>query len=346
MGLTLRILWLPFLLACSQWLGAARAGEGDAPAAPAPAGERPVDDGYRALGDSDVAIPVPEGFVPASSFIGFQNLAHGASFVLKTWDLPLETALGGCTAETFGAQQRRLLGREEVEIGSRTGVLFELALSRGGHDYREWFLVLGDGQRTIGLAGIFAAARAKLVSDLMRKTVLAVRVGKVEAADPFAGLAFRLDPVPPFALCRVENGCGTFTAEGRLPEGGPGAPLLAVGPSTGRPDVRDRKAWAFARLKAVHQIREVRIRERLEVEADGMAGVEIVAEARHAEGGIPMVAYQLVLFDEDRYWLAQGLAGRDGHPEAVDAFRRMARSLTRRPAAGQREGAAKPETAD
>jgi hypothetical protein len=289
------------------------------------------DDGYRAFKDTDVMIRLPAGFVPATAFHGFQHPTMGSSFVLKTWNLPWAEKVAPFTREAFAATGRTMLGRETVEVAGRKGYLWELSLRRQGYDYKEWYLILDDGARTVGVTGIYPLLHQAVMSDKMKEAVLGLRIGKPKVYDPFAELPFTFTPVAPFALANRQKGSLLYTEKGVVSGEDPGAPVFAIGSGTAKVKARDRRGFAFKRLKATTRIQRPKTEKRAELTVAGLPAVEIVAKANDKQSDLPVVVYQLIVFDEGKYYAARGIAGAAKHAAAVEKFRAMARSLSRKP---------------
>jgi len=64
---------------------------------------------------------------------------------------------------------------------------------------------------------------------------------------------------------------------------------------------------------------------------DRLDGYEIVADAEDADSGTPLTVYQVILYDDGSYILMQGLVGTNLADEYLPEFKRLARSLKRKP---------------
>jgi hypothetical protein len=91
----------------------------------------------------------------------------------------------------------------------------------------------------------------------------------------------------------------------------------------------DLEAFSRARAGRIEQVRELTVVSGRPLAVDGLTGWELLADATDVKSGTALRVYQLVLRDGSRYYMAQGLVGRDGAAAWVEEFRTVAASFKR-----------------
>ena len=94
--------------------------------------------------------------------------------------------------------------------------------------------------------------------------------------------------------------------------------------------MQDRKQFSENRLAQTAQIENLSIETSKEISINGLSGYEIIAKASDRDTNIPLVVYQVILFDKESYYIIQGLVGENLKAEYLDDFQTMARSFKRK----------------
>jgi hypothetical protein len=110
----------------------------------------------------------------------------------------------------------------------------------------------------------------------------------------------------------------------------PTAPFFIAAPSLSDVPIQNQRQFAVDRLYETAETRIATIRSNLEVTIDGLDGYEIIAEGEDSDSEIPVVVYQVMLFDGDSYYLMQGLVGMQQAEEYLPEFQAMAESFKRK----------------
>jgi len=162
----------------------------------------------------------------------------------------------------------------------------------------------------------------------LQASVLSTRRIDVERPAPGEDVDFRVDSSR-LKLTRGIPKMLMYTKDGVLPVN-PGAPLFAVAPSLSAVPVADRQQFALDRLRQTAHTATRTVRSHEPVTIDGLDGYETFTEASDTGSGTPLAVYQVILFDNSRYILMQGLVGERLAAEYVPEFKAMAVSFRRR----------------
>lgn len=305
-------IWMLFLLAL---LAAPAAGEEAAPTRKKVAGTR-------------VSVLVPSGFTKAANFAGYERREGLASIAATELPHPAAKVIPGLTDRAWKTKGVTVKSREDVTVDGRKGILIHGAQSAEGAEFRKWIAVFGDGDGTVIVMGTFLAAAKEELSTKLRTSVLSARWRTDLEANPFEGLDFRVKP--PAAL-RLANRMGqmlSYTRDGEAVKPDPREPLFIVGPSLGGGKIADLGAFAKERVRKTATCTDIEIATGRAVEIGGLAGYEIVADAKHDKTRVGLVVYQVVLAREDSgYYIMQGLVGADRRDAWLAVFRKTARSF-------------------
>jgi hypothetical protein len=287
-----------------------------------------------------VVVTPPPGFEVADRFPGFMSEETGASVMVTELAGPFSEVAKGFNASGLRKQGMTLLSQDAAQYGTYLGVLISAAQSAHGVDYLKWMAAFGDDKTTYLVTATFPKKAEANLSDVLKKTVMGVRVG-VTDVDPFDALTFRISPTNEMKLAKVMANSILLSKGGVFPAKRVEIPIFIVGASASKGlTIPDKSAFAEARLKRVALLKEVRLTATEPVTIGGLDGVESIADALDADSAAKMLLYQVVLFDTDGYYLMQGIASdREGKAQ-LPTFKEIARSF--RKSQAQRQNSARP----
>lgn len=287
---------------------------------PGGCGEEPV-----AFPGAGVRLVCPDGFGKARDFEGFQQEETQSSVMALRIAGPFAQTTAGFSAEPMKRRGMTLVSREEVRIEGFPALLLAVEQSAYGTDFSKWMLVFGDETETRMVMATFPKADATGLSARLRDAVLGTKLAEVGPPD----VGFALTPSPGLKPATAFGKSLLFTREGTIPLKSREDPLFIAGPSIAKVPEGDAKTLAVRRIAQTEGTKVGALLESNAVRIDGLDGWELVAEATDAGTGTPLVVYQTMLFEKDRYLLLQGIAGAKARDEWLPEFRAMARSLRR-----------------
>lgn len=121
-----------------------------------------------------------------------------------------------------------------------------------------------------------------------------------------------------------------FTKGGIFPSKDINDPLFIIGQSISKTAIPDNEKHAKARILQISEITDVEIEQSNKVAIDDLNGYEITAKGKDAKSGQPMLVYQVMLFEEQSYFLMQGLVGRKNRQPNLKIFKEMTRTFKRK----------------
>ena len=128
---------------------------------------------------------------------------------------------------------------------------------------------------------------------------------------------------------RKGNMC-LLTRDGKAPRPSSDDTFLMIGTARPKTPLKGRRKFAEQRLMSTGSTINVSIVEGRDVRIDGIDGFEFVADAIDTDINQPVVIYQVVLFDKERYYLMQGFGRPAERKECLEAFRGVAGTFRRK----------------
>ena len=271
-------------------------------------------------------LAAPAGFRPATRFDGLSGPDGLTSIMVTGLPVPPGKVAEMWLPEKLRSQGISLVRKDQVRV---SGTLAELALvsqRAAGMELEKWILVFPASDRVFLCVATYPSAQHQMFRSQLREALLSI------SYEPGANIdkrpLFRVD-VTGLKLAHRMSGTEMYTLDGKPEQPSPGAPLLVVGPSIARVEPGDRRAYAEQRLRQTAHTKVGAIAEQAPLLVDDLPGHELVATATDASSGVPMTLYQVMLFEDDQYFLIQGLVGRDQASIYLPQFKRTARSFRR-----------------
>ena len=296
----------------------------------------PSTDEYVSFPSAGLMLRRPEGFTNGVRFDGFQQPTSQASVVVAMIPGPFSESTSEFTSERMLSSGMKLISREEFTHEGQPAIMLNVTQTAREIEFEKWILAFGDEKETRLITATLPKDESARLSNVLKTTVLSVRMdAEAAAASPNEGTAADqlISIEEKGELKRVKNiAIGKvlcFTRDAEFPLTSSQNPILMVGPSIAAEVPENRKAYAYGRLLKTAETRISRVKSSDEIQIDGMDGFEMVALGNDASSDTPILVYQVMLFDDDGYFLIQGLVGQDSSEEFVDTFKTMARSLRR-----------------
>lgn len=279
---------------------------------------------------SRIGIVPPQDMVVSKRFSGFENEERAAAITFA--EMPpqaYDQMVPGLTKEALKKQGLDLKTRENVKIGSKSGVLIGGAMT-GPVSGRKWVLVVKDASLT-GLVIAQVRGGQDGYSDAQIRDALksvALR-GAISLDEQVSALPFRVNDKAGFRPVRVLAGNSVLYTDG--PQDTIKAveqPMVILAAALQPlPNVEARNQFARAALNSNQILKDIRIERSEAFRLKGQDWHEIVARAKEAESGQDVVVMQSIQFDGARYVRMVGLTRAEQRDENLRRFRAVADGL-------------------
>jgi hypothetical protein len=276
-----------------------------------------------------VGLVPPPGMQLSKRFSGFENQRGSA---ITIFEMPPEAApqvLGGLAPEALKGQNITLRSREDTKVGDADAVLISGDQAIGGVTMRKWVMVAADPTVTAFLIAQDPQGAEGYGDDAMRAALKTVAVrAPLAMEDQIAALPFRLGDRAGFKP--VRTGGGSLLMSERGEDGGVGsgqAVVIVAGATEPGPGPEQRDAFAMAMLRANTALRELVFERAQGFRQKGAEWHEIVARAKDAVSGAPVVVMQTIRWDRDGFVRVLGIAPEAGRDDLLPRFRSLADSV-------------------
>jgi hypothetical protein len=296
-----------------------------------PATKTPADpQACTAVRGSKISLIKPDGFTDSSTFPGFQQESSGASIVVTEIPGPYSKVTAGFNAATLKTRGITLVSKENIQIEQYQGLLLQVNQSLDSSPFSKWITVFGDEQETVIVVATFPKDTAAKLSRSLKNTVLSAKWSRDKVVDPFADLKFGVTGTPNLKFAkRILNGL-FYSKGGTFPLTAVNDPFLVVSQSISKVIIGDRQRFAKQRIGQVQQVKNLKIGSIQPISIGGLSGYEIVANATDIANNQPTTVYQVMLFEEQTYYIIQGLVGNSSQAKYLPEFQKIAISFRKK----------------
>jgi len=273
----------------------------------------------------------PDGFDDAENFHGFQQESTQSSVMVLAMEVPFSESTAGFDAKQFRTKGMTLVSKENIEIDGSTGFLINVTQTAYGTEYAKWVVVFGDEKKTTMVTATFPKAHEAALSAQLKSVVLSTKHDNTPPPPPGSDVDFTIVASDKLKLTPVLSKTVAYTKDGIIPQKSPKDPLFGATRSFLLPPMQDKRQFATQELLQTAETKVSTITSTKEITIDSLNGFEIEADAEDAKSGIPLIVYQVILFEDDSYIVIKGLVGAELSADYLPEFKKMAHSLTRQP---------------
>lgn len=276
---------------------------------------------------SRIGLVPPKHMVVSKRFLGFEDAQQGNAVTLL--EMPpeaFEELSKGFTPENLKAQAVEVKSREELKIADRNALLVTGDQTSPGATVRKWLLAVEDPGMTAFVIAQAFADRGALTDEEMRAALISLRFRPPLTLDEqVAALPFRIPERAGFRVVRVITGNSVILTDG--PKDivqGAEQPIVIVAHAPGSaPQSAQRDAFARSILVSNTIFNDISVERAQTFRQKGSDWHEIVARAKEAASGQPVVLTQTIRFARDGYLRMLGVVRADARDEALPRFRSM-----------------------
>jgi hypothetical protein len=285
--------------------------------------------GYVSFPAAGVKLMRPAGFDDAENFHGFQQPSTQSSVMVVMIPGPYAETTRGFTADQFKTRGMTLRSKETIEINGMAGLLLSVKQNGYGTEFAKWIVALGDESETTLVTATFPESEETNLSDALRAVVLSTKSDDAPAPTPGTDSVFAIDASAKLKLTRGIGKMLSYSKDGTIPTESPQDPIFIAAPSLSGIPIDNKRQFAVQRLFQTAHTRITSVTSNTAITIDALEGYEIVADAEDVDSGTALKVYQVILYDEESYFLMQGLVGVKLADEYLPEFKAMARSFTR-----------------
>ncbi len=268
----------------------------------------------------------PAGFIPSTTFAGFQDNQTGAAIMINEFPAPYQSIADGFTAEALKTQGLTVTNRQTIDFNNSQATLIDATQPANGTTFIKQILIFGDTLQTVLVNGIYPEA-SKAVEPEIKAALLSTVYNASQDDNPLDAVAFSIDVTnTEFKLVKYLSGSLIYSIDGKIPTD---KPTLIVASSISKITAGNQRKYAEERLKKLPGGDLLAIREVEEVTIDNLKGYGITADAKTSDG-IRELVYQVMLFNEKGdYYIVVGQTKED-FQEYLATFRQIAGTFKRK----------------
>ena len=287
-------------------------------------------DKHKQIAGTKFFLVPPTGFIPATTFQGYQQLNSGASILVMEIPGPFSESTKGFNEQGLKTQGVVLKKKEEIKVNGNQGLFLTTEQFAYGTNYSKYILVFGDSKATYMVNGTFPKEVTELEKDI-RESMFSVIYESGLTVDPLSAVSFTVDTEnTKLKFGKSMTGMLLYTVDGKVPTESNDKTTFIVGLSLANVQTVDKKLTAITRLKRMPytdlKIDENKINE---IEIDGISGYEIVGEGLDKSNGTKEFVYQVMLFTDNGYYIMVGTTKND-FEQNLELFKKVARTLKRK----------------
>ena len=278
-----------------------------------------------------VSLKPPSGFTASPQFSGYWLESHDSSLIVTEFPGSFrEVSSGFSSPAELAARGLSLLSKQEIEISGLRGELLQVKQASSSTDYLKWIVVFGDDKESVMIAATFPKKHENELSQKMRMSILTATWNRGQKVSLTEGLNFTFTEIGELKLAKRIANSLLFTKGGIFPSKAIDDPLFLIAQSIGKIEANDLEQFAVSRISQTASVSHVEIEQSDKVTVDNLSGLEIVAKGKDIDSGQAMVIYQMILFENQRYYIMQGLISGAQRQNYLPAFKEMARLFKRK----------------
>ena len=278
-----------------------------------------------------VSVTPPKGFTAASHFPGYALDEIGASIVVVEFPTPLsEIAPSLSDSRALLKRGMTFVSRQEVRLKDRSGVLVKVTQNQAGTDYVKQLLVFGDDHKAVLIVATLPQSHESELAEKIKASLLSTVWDAGKDLSAAEGLRFEVAEMADLKIANRMVNMLTLTRKGIFPSKDINDPLFIVGQSFSNAVVADLDGFARSRIQRTASVTNIQPEYSEKVTIDNLTGYEMIAHATDSKSGQPMVIYQTILFENETYYLIQGLISAKEGDKYIAVFKEMARSFKRK----------------
>ncbi len=293
----------------------------------APAQEQGISEDYVEIPGTNVSLRRPQGFSLAPGFPGILREDAGSFVVVNQIPAALHDVKAQIAEEVqTSADGVKLLGTEDLQVSGLDALLVQLSQMDGTESVRKWILLFGNDSITVMLAASAPQAWESQLGDGLRQTLLTARYFPDRKVDPYYGLGFSMRESTVLEVRGHLPGGVLMTRRGAPTELTPEDPVLVVYP-TQNAEVAPLEILAMQQLTDTEQFTDFANFDEHPVTINGMAGYEIVADAKVTEVNTPVRILLVALRVGAGEMVLEGVVATAGWDQYLPEFRGLAESF-------------------
>jgi hypothetical protein len=291
-------------------------------------GEKDQQREYVVIPGTPVKIIPPEEFTLAPDMGGFKHNRLTASIMIQESPKDFKTISESYSASAQTQQGGELLLSLPVVVDSTDAMLCKTFRISEGLNFVQWTLVMKLQDHAITVIGTYLKQNDRELSGKVKEALLTTRINKI-VKDSRNALAFTIEGEPLRQAKVMQGPSIMFTESGEWSDRSIFQLSFFAGPSLENTLIERSPDFAIGQLRSICADCKVEKGGVKQISIDSLEGYEIVSYRTDSATNTQRLKYQVVLFEDTRYYLLAGTAS-ERHEENLSTFRTIAHTFKRK----------------
>lgn len=283
---------------------------------------------YVLIPGTPVNIIPPEEFTLAPDMGGFKHNRLTASIMVQESPKDFKTVSEGYSAPAQIQQGGELLLSLPVVVDSTDAILCKTFRVSEGLNFVQWTLIMKMEDHVITVISTYLKQNDRELSGKVKEALLTTRISR-KATDLKNALAFTIQGEPLKQAKVLQGPSVMFTRNGEWNDQSIFQLSFFAGPSINNTIVERSEDFALGQLQTICADCKVVKNGINKVVIDSLDGYEVVSFRNDSVSQSRRLKYQVVLFDDTRYYLLVGTTS-EQHDENLATFRTIANTFKRK----------------
>jgi len=270
---------------------------------------------------SKISMVPPKDFKVATNFMGFQHAETNSSVMVMDIPGPFTKVSGGLNAENLLKQGVRVDSIQNIRVNGLPGLLIKGEQTAHGIDFLKYSLAFGTDTETILISGVVPKDNSDF-EQRVKKAILSVIYNPTKILTPLDAVDFEISTAgTDFVFAKSMSNMLVYNRDGKMPTESIDKASLVVAKAISKVEITDKKEFATNRIKML-PVQITNIKSVNPIEISGLQGFEINAEGVNRKTGIKELAYQVMLFTDDSYYIIFGSC-QENFDENLKVFQKL-----------------------
>lgn len=278
------------------------------------------------LNGTRLNIKAPAGMSKADNFAGFIDPDTNASLMVTEMPAPFKQLTEGFTNERLTAKGMQLVGKESKDKGQYQGLAVDLTQKVYGTSVKKHVYIFGNDNFSIVATATILEGTPDTVMEKLKGAIDSIAVDTTISPSLEEGLPYKLKETANLKRATRLQNTLLFNKAGKTnpPEKGP---LFLSSQSIMKVRIEQPDEFARRRIKDTPYVKHMEIEKEQDIELSGLKGRKLLALGTDAKNGEKTFVYMVLLFENDGYYIMQGISPLSMRPIMEKEFDEIATSF-------------------
>ncbi|MFD1001120.1 hypothetical protein ACFQ21_17465 [Ohtaekwangia kribbensis] len=283
---------------------------------------------YISIPGTLIKIIPPEEFTLAPDIGGFKHNRLTASIMVQESPKDFKTVSDSYTDSTLIRQGGELLTSFPIAVDSTEAMMYKTFRVSQGLNFVQWSLVMQMEDHVVTVISSYLKQNDRELSGRVKEALMTTRIDR-NADHKKSLLSFIIEGEPLKQAKLLQGPSIMFTGNGEWNDQSIFQLSFFAGPSLENAMVERSPDFVMGQLRNICADCKVEKGGLKEISIDSLDGYEIVSYRIDSATHTQRLKYQVVLFEDTRYYLLAGTAS-EHHEENLSAFRTIAHTFRRK----------------